>query len=250
MKEQLAKYLIHLGDAPLILGHRLSEWCGHGPALEVDIALTNTSLDLLGQTRMYYQYAAELSEVYKNEDDIAFLRYGTQYTNPLILEQPNNDFAHTMVRQYLFDLYHQLLLTELIKSTDKGVSEIAEKSIKEVNYHIQFSRAWVLRLGDGTPTSHQKMQDALDHYWPYYKEMFISNEIEKEMASYSIGPELESLESSFLESALKTFEEATLAVHEIQRPNTGGKVGNHSEHLGYILAELQYMQRTYPSMQW
>jgi len=250
VKEKISKYAIHLGDSTLILGHRLGEWCGHGPALELDIALTNTSLDLLGQTRNYFQFAAIGSDIYKDEDQIAFLRYEHEYTNIILVEQPNGNFAQTITRQFLFDIYHQLLLRELQFSKEKGLTDIAAKSIKEVNYHVEFSSEWILRLGDGTAESHQKMQDALNLLWPYYKELFTPSELETEMKEAGIGVDIKSLESTYLERVKTQFDKATLEIPESKWPKSGGKQGNHSEHFGFILTELQYMQRTYPNMQW
>ena len=250
MKAQLYQYLILLGDNTMVLGHRLSEWCGHGPSLETDIALTNISLDLWGQTRSYFQYAAEVKADGSKEDDIAFLRYPNEYRNVLLVEQPNQEFAHTIGRSFFFDTYHLLLLQQLIDSKDPQIAAIAAKSIKEVQYHQRFSSHWVKRLGDGTEESHHKMQVAVDHLWPFLGELHEITGVEKGMAKEGVGTNLFELIAPFQQTIHQVFEEATLSIPEIVQHQTGGKHGAHSEHMGYILTELQYMQRTYPNMEW
>lgn len=250
MKEKIHDYLILLGDNAMILGHRLSELCGHGVNLETDIALTNISLDLFGQVRNYFQYAAELKGDGKTEDDIAFLRFENEYKNSLLVEQPNTDFAFTIIRQFLFDAYHLPLLEALSQSNDQQIAAIAIKSIKEVKYHLRFSSAWVKRLGAGTEVSHEKMQNALNHFWSYVDELFIPTEVEKEMHSLGIGADLEAIKPVFMDTIKSIFAEATLEIPETKWAKSGGKKGIHSEQMGYILADLQYMQRAYPNMTW
>lgn len=250
MKNKLYQYLLHVGDNAMILGHRLSELCGHGPSLETDIALTNISLDLFGQTRNYFQYAATLIEGNKPEDDIAFLRMVHEYRNVLLVEQPNVDFAHVITRQFLFDNFHLLLLKELVSSNDVQIAAIAKKSIKEVTYHLDFSSAWVKRLGDGTDESHQKMQTAIDFLYPYTAEMLSPDPIEVEMEAYNIGPNLAALKSTYFDHINAILTEATLDIPADNWFQSGGKEGIHSEHMGFILAELQYMQHAYPNMNW
>lgn len=234
----------------MILGHRLSELCGHGPSLETDIALTNISLDLFGQVRNYFQYAAKVQAEGKSEDDIAFLRLAHEHRNVLLTEQPNTDFAHVIGRQMFFDTFHQLLLEALRDSKDEQIAAIAHKSLKEVKYHTRFSSEWVKRLGDGTAESHRRMQDALDHLWPYAGELVQESPLEKQMKQQGIGADLEQIRPLYWERVNAILREATLEVPENSWFQAGGKKGIHTEHLGYILSDLQYMQRAYPNMSW
>ncbi len=250
MKKNLYKYILGIADNSLILGQRLGELCGHGPNLEIDIACTNISLDLLGQTRSYYQYAAKIKGDNQTEDDIAFLRKEREYVNLLLVEQPNKDFAHTMARQFLFDVYHFLLLQELEKSRDMTLVAIAKKSIKEVSYHLRFSSDWVKRLGDGTEESHQKMQGGIDALWTYTDELFHQTEADIAMVKEGIGVDVTKLRDTYMEKVATILEEATLKVPENKWFQKGGKQGIHTEHLGYLLSDLQFMQRTYPNMEW
>jgi len=250
MKEHLYKYILGIADNSLILGQRLGELCGHGPSLEIDIACTNISLDLFGQTRSYYQYAAKVKGEGATEDDIAFLRREREYVNLLLVEQPNKNFAQTMARQFLFDVYHFLLLQELEKSRDLTLAAIAKKSIKEVSYHLRFSSDWIKRLGDGTEVSHQKIQEAIDALWTYTDELFHQTEADKAMIAEGIGVDLTQFKDEYFEKVAATLEEATLKVPDTKWFQKGGKQGIHTEHLGYLLSDLQYMQRTYPNMEW
>ena len=249
-KENLYEYLLMLGDNSMILGHRLSELCGHGPSLETDIALTNVSLDLYGQVRSYFQYAAEIKGEKASEDSIAFLRFDRDYRNVWIVEQPNTDFAHVIGRQFLFDCFHFPLLEQLTKSSDETIAAIAAKSIMESKYHIRFSTSWVKRLGDGTEESHQKMQAAIDHLYPFVHEFFKETPIEKEAKEAGIGADLSKIKAEFEETVKEVFAEANLKIPEIPNRKADGKTGIHSEQMGFILAELQYMQRAYPNMEW
>ena len=249
-KQNLHDYLLTLGDNAMILAQRLGELCGHGPNLETDIALTNISLDLLGQTRGYFQYAAKQLEE-KTEDDIAFLRKEREYCNVLLVEQPNTDFAYVIMRQFLFDCYHLMLLEWLaVNSSDETVMAIARKAVKESRYHRRFSSDWVRRLGDGTQESHQRVAKALEDLWPYTQEFFVPSDIEKQAASTGIGPDLTSFQADYYQTVTAVLEEATLTVPEQAYFQKGGKQGIHTEHMGYLLADLQYMQRTYPNMKW
>ncbi len=250
MKENLYKYILGIADNSLILGQRLGELCGHGPSLETDIACTNISLDLFGQVRSYYQYAAKIIGDGRSEDDIAMLRKEREYVNVLLVEQPNTDFAYTIGRQFLFDVYHFLFLKELQKSHDLTLSAIAIKSIKEVSYHQRFSSDWVKRLGDGTAESHQRMQDAIDSLWTYTDELFHQTEADKTIISEGIGVDVTVLKSVYYATVSKILNESTLKVPESKWFQKGGKEGIHTEHLGYLLSDLQYMQRTYPNMEW
>lgn len=250
MNQKLYQYLLHLADNSLILGQRLGELCGHGPSLETDIALTNISLDLLGQVRNYLQYAAQVQGLGKTEDDLAFLRYEHEYVNAVLVEQPNTDFAWVIGRQFLFDAFHLPLLTQLAESKDDQIAAIATKSLKEVQYHHRFSSEWVKRLGDGTEESRGKMQAAINALWPYVNELFAETEVEKEMKEQGIGADLSLVHAEFESFVTLVLEEATLLKPEPVWSKAQGKLGYHSEHLGYILAEMQYMQRTYPNMVW
>lgn len=250
MKENLYKYILGIADNSLILGQRMGELCGHGPSLETDIACTNISLDLFGQVRSYYQYAAKIAGDVRTEDDIAMLRKEREYVNVLLVEQPNTDFAFTMARQFLFDVYHLLFLQELEKSKDLTLSAIAKKSIKEVSYHQRFSSDWVKRLGDGTEESHQKMQSAIDDLWTYTDELFHLTEVDKVMIKERIGVDVTKLKDNYYQIVKGVLEESTLSIPELKYFQKGGKQGVHSEYLGYLLSDLQYMQRTYPNMEW
>ncbi|WP_340156317.1 1,2-phenylacetyl-CoA epoxidase subunit PaaC [uncultured Winogradskyella sp.] len=250
MKQNLYKYILGIADNSLILGQRLGELTGHGPSLETDIACTNMSLDLFGQVRSYYQYAAKIAGDNRTEDDIAMLRKEREYVNVLLVEQPNTNFAYTMARQFLFDVYHLLFLQELQKSKDLTLSAIANKSIKEVSYHLRFSSDWIKRLGDGTEVSRQKMQDAIDGLWTYTDELFHQTEADIAMVQEGVGVDVTKLKEAYYNKVNAVLEESTLQIPESKWFQKGGKKGIHTEHLGYLLAELQYMQRAYPNMEW
>ncbi|MDX1471886.1 MAG: 1,2-phenylacetyl-CoA epoxidase subunit PaaC [Flavobacteriaceae bacterium] len=250
MNQNLYRYILQIADNSLILGQRLGELCGHGPSLETDIACTNISLDLLGQVRNYYQYAAKIAADGRTEDDIAMLRKEREYYNVLLVEQPNSDFAYTIGKQFLFDVYHYDFLQELQKSKDMTLAAVASKSLKEVSYHKRFSSDWVKRLGDGTEESHRRMQDAVDNLWPYTKELFEITESESEMIKQGIGVDLSQLETQYYEKVKEVLQEATLEIPESKYFHSGGKKGIHTEHMGYLLSDLQYMQRAYPNMEW
>ena len=246
----LYNYILGIADNSLILGQRLGELCGHGPTLETDIALTNIALDLLGQSRSYYQYAAKIDGSNKTEDDIAFLRIENQYRNVLLVEQPNTDFAYVITRQFLFDVFHYLLMEKLQYSKDETLVAIAKKGIKEVSYHRRFSSDWVKRLGDGTEESHQRMQDAINDLWQYSDELFQMTASDNDMLAIGVAVDSKSLKEEYYQFVSRILEEATLVIPESKFFIKGGKEGMHTEHMGYLLAELQYMQRTYPNMKW
>lgn len=250
MQEKLYTYLLMLGDNSMILGHRLSELCGHGPTLETDIALTNISLDLFGQVRSLFQYAAKVKGIDMTEDKIAFLRKERQILNVLLVEQPNKDFAHVVGRQYLYDVYHYLLLEELIKSADENIAAIATKSIKEVRYHRRFSGEWIKRLGGGTEESNQRMQAALEHLYPFVDELFKMTSTEEEMAESGLGADLSRLRNTYYQTINEHIAGAGLKIPESPPRVSKGKEGIHSEQMGYILNDLQFMQKTYPNMEW
>lgn len=269
----LLAYTLGLADNALIIGHRLSEWCGHGPILEQDIALTNTSLDHLGQARSLYQYAAEQvnalpadaeqklfsSEALQaniaagnaiDEDDLAYLRDAWDFKNVLLAEQPNKDWAYTVARAFYFDVFQYFLFRELMNSSDVTLAAIAEKSIKEAEYHKRWSSEWVIRLGDGTEESHVRMQTAINDLWPYTGELFKMNKTEAVMLAAGIGADLESVKLLWHKEIAAVLEQATMSMPAQGWMHEGGKEGIHSEHLGYILAELQFMQRAYPNHEW
>lgn len=248
--DNLYKYILGIADNTLILGQRLGELCGHGPTLETDIALTNIALDLFGQTRSYFQYAALLEGDDKAEDDVAYMRTEREYLNVLLVEQPNTHFGFVMGRQFLFDVYHLMLMEGLQGSNDVTLAAIANKGIKEVRYHRRFSGDWVKRLGNGTAESNQKMQEAIDGLWRYTDELFQLTEADKAMIAEGIGVDVSKFKEAYYKEVSEVLKEVTLTVPESKYFTSGGKKGVHTEHMGYLLADLQYMQRTYPNMKW
>jgi ring-1,2-phenylacetyl-CoA epoxidase subunit PaaC len=244
-------WLLRQGDNTLILAQLLCKLCGKGPALEEDLALSNVALDLLGQTRMWLGHAAAVEGRGRTEDHLAFLRDSHQMHNCLLVEQPNGDYGHTMMRQFYFDSWHYLFLRDLQASADAQVAAIAAKALKEVGYHLRRSADLVVRLGDGTPESHQRMQAAADALWMYSGEMFIADDVDRAMAQAGIAPDIEALRPQFLDHVAGVFADATLDLPPADAwMQRGGKQGRHSEHLGYILAEMQFLQRAYPGAQW
>ncbi len=250
MNNNLIQYIFGIADNSLILGQRLGELCGHGPSLETDIAMTNISLDLLGQVRSYYQYVAKLQGGNSTEDTVAFLRIESEYKNVLLVEQPNIDFGYVIARQFLFDVFHLAFLEELQNSKDEMLAAIAKKSIKEVLYHNRFSSDWIKRLGDGTEESHDRIQTAINDLWIFTDELFHQTDADKAMVAEGIGVDTTLLKASYYKKVSGILEEATLQTPSIEYFQKGGKQGIHSEHMGFILTELQYMQRTYPNMTW
>jgi ring-1,2-phenylacetyl-CoA epoxidase subunit PaaC len=245
MSSHLIDYTLHLADTTLILSQRNSEWCGHGPVLEQDIAITNISLDLLGQARIFYQYAATLIGGAATENSLAYLRKEREFKNLLLVEQPNSDWGQTILRQYLFSQFQYLLYDKLQHCDDEQLAAISVKSLKETTYHVRWSSEWVVRLGDGTEESHTRMLKAIEELWRYTGELFIPAVYENET-----GIDFLSLKNDWLQKVKTIFNEATLPVPENVFIQTGGKTGTHTEHLGYILTELQYVQRTYPGCEW
>lgn len=248
--EALYNYVLRLGDDSLILGQRLGEWCGHGPILEEDIAMTNISLDLIGQAMSLLDYAGELGGQGKDHDALAFLRFENEYRNALLLEQPNGDFANTMMRQFLFDAFRKPLYEKLLDSTDKQISAIAEKSLKETRYHLKHTSEWIIRLGDGTDESHQRAQTALDLLWRYTDELFFETADEVILVASGTVPSMNDIKTQWSKTVQSVLEEATLVIPTNNWQFEGGRRGIHSEHLGFLLADLQYMQRAYPNMKW
>jgi ring-1,2-phenylacetyl-CoA epoxidase subunit PaaC len=243
-------YLLRLGDNALILAQRLSEWCGKGPVFEEDMALANTTLDLLGQTRGWLTYAGEVEGKGRDEDQLAYLRDAHQFRNLLLVEQPNGDYAMTMARQFYFDAWHYFLLQELTKSTDKRIAEIAEKAVKEVTYHLRRSGDLVVRLGDGTEESHRRMQTAVDELWMYTGEMCIPDAVDERLAAQGVVCNPAQLREPWLAHVTEVFRAATLTLPSGAWMQQGGKQGRHTEHLGYLLAEMQFLQRAYPGAKW
>ncbi|MDK4715491.1 1,2-phenylacetyl-CoA epoxidase subunit PaaC [Rhizobium sp. CNPSo 4039] len=246
----LVEFLLRIGDNTLILGHRLSEWCGRGPALEEDIALANTALDLIGQTQLWLGLAGEVEGQGRSADDLAYLRDGYEFRNILLVERPNGDFGMTLMRQFVFDAWHYLLLKALKGSADRRIAEIAEKAFKEVSYHLDRSRDLVIRLGDGTAESHRRMQEALDDLWAFTGEMFVGDAADAALAEAGVIPEPQSLKVGWDEIVSDTLTEATLKPPADGYMHKGGRRGVHSEHLGYLLAEMQFLQRAYPGATW
>jgi ring-1,2-phenylacetyl-CoA epoxidase subunit PaaC len=253
--QHLIDYTLHLADNALVLTQRNAAWCGHGPILEQDIAITNITLDLIGQSRNFYQYAADCinklnATANATEDSLAHLRNERDFKNVLLVEQENGDWAQTIFRQYVFGLYQKLLFEQLQNSSNETLAAIAAKSLKEIKYHVNWSSEWVLRLGDGTEESHNRMQHAVNELWPFIGELFIAADYEKTLIAENIIPNIEQLKPAFDEQLLQILQEATLEVPKNNFAQTGGKKGVHTEKLGYILAEMQYLQRTYPGAEW
>ncbi|WP_420005211.1 1,2-phenylacetyl-CoA epoxidase subunit PaaC [Arenibacterium sp. LLYu02] len=245
------EFLLRMGDNTLILGHRVSEWCGHAPVLEEDIALANTALDLIGQTQMWLGLAAEVEGEGKTADDLAFLRDAWDFRNLLLVEMPNGDFGQTLMRQFLFDAWHVLQLEALTASSDTRVAAIAAKAVKEATYHLDRSAETVIGLGDGTEESHARMQAALDYLYPYVGEMFLSDAVDAALVEAGIAPDPASLRAEFDATLARVLGEATLTLPEANRARGGGRNGKmHTEHLGHLLTTMQWMQRAYPGATW
>lgn len=250
-RDALFEFLLRMGDNTLILGHRVSEWCGHAPVLEEDIALANTALDLIGQTQMWLGLAGEVEGKGRSADDLAFLRDAWDFRNALLSELPNGDFGQTLMRQFLFDAFQVVMLNALAQSSDERVAAIAAKAAKEAAYHVERSGHSVVGLGDGTEESHARMQDALDYLYPYVGELFEADAVDEAMAEAGIAPALDSLRGAYDEMVGKVLSEATLALPEGSYVHKGGRTGRmHSEHLGHLLSSMQWLQRAYPGCQW
>jgi len=250
-QKALLQFLLRMGDNTLVLGHRVSEWCGHAPVLEEDIALANTALDLIGQTQLWLGYAAEVQGEGKDADALAFLRDAWDFRNVLLVELPNGDFGRTMMRQFLFDAWQSIMLGLLQKSNDKTVREIAAKASKEVAYHVERSSETVVGLGDGTEESHRRMQEALDYLYPYVGEMFLSDDIDTAMIDAGIAPDPAALRSEFDSLVGRVMAEATLTLPDGRFAHKGGRSGYmHTEHLGHLLTSMQWLQRAYPGAAW
>jgi len=272
---QLIHYILQLADSNLILTQRNAAWCGHGPILEQDIAITNITLDLIGQSRNFYQYAAKLinetnfklsesqapsplekAENDSTEDSLAYLRTEREFKNLLLTEQENSDWAQTILRQFFYSVYQYFLYEKMQHSKDEQLAGIAAKSLKEVTYHVNWSSEWVIRLGDGTAESNERITKAVATLWPYTGEMFLPVAYETAMVAAGIAPDVALLKNDWLKKVTGVFEEATISSpfgggwEAASFMQTGGKTGVHTEKLGYILSDLQYLQRTYPNATW
>ncbi len=249
--DPLFEFLCRMGDNTLVLGHRMSEWCGVAPVLEEDIALANTALDMIGQTQLWLGLAAEVEGKGRDADALAFHRDVWDFRNVLLVEQPNGDFGQTMMRQFLFDGWHLAQLKALMGSSNPKVAAIAEKSCKEVTYHLERSTDTVIGLGDGTEESHNRMQKALDRLWPYVGEMFLSDDVEAQLVQDGIAPDPASLRAGYDAMLDEVLTAATLTKPDTSFAHQGGKSGErHSEHLGHMLTQMQWLQRAYPGATW
>jgi ring-1,2-phenylacetyl-CoA epoxidase subunit PaaC len=246
----LVLYTLRRADDALILGHRLSEWCGHAPMLEEDMALSNMALDLIGQARELYGYAALVEGRDNDEDKLAYLRDIRQYRNLLLVEQPNGDFANTMVRQLFYSIFADLYWRAMLASTDTTLAAIGAKSEKESAYHVRHCSEWIIRLGDGTEQSHARAQTAIDHLWAFTGEMFSVDEAERGLIDNGIAIDPASLVPQWRATVSRVVQEATLTLPQNDWMQQGGRSGRHSEHLGHLLSELQSMQRTFPGATW
>jgi ring-1,2-phenylacetyl-CoA epoxidase subunit PaaC len=246
----LAIYAIRRADDALILGHRLSEWCGHGPMLEEDMALANIGLDLIGQARSLYQYGAELRADGSDEDKLAYLRDAPAYQNLLMVELPNGDFARTIMRQFLYSAFADPFWRATMASSDPTLAAIAAKAEKETAYHFRHTAEWVIRLGDGTQESHRRAQEALDYLWPYTGEMFELDAVERALTAAGVATDPDALRGRWAKTVSEVLLEATLAEPGSGWMQSGGRTGRHSEHLGHLLAEMQFLQRAYPGATW
>jgi ring-1,2-phenylacetyl-CoA epoxidase subunit PaaC len=250
MKETKFEYILRLADSNLIIGHRLSEWCGHGPILEEDIALINIALDFVGSATSFYVYAAQLEGKGRTEDDLAYMRDEREFRNLLITEQPNGDYAMTIVRQFLFDVYTFYLYEALKSSKDETIAALAIKSHKEITYHLRHTTEWMYRLGDGTEESHERSQSALNEIWMFVPDMFDMNEVDEQLIKEGIAVDLNKVKEQW-ESHVKTIlEKATLKMPATLFRQKGSREGKHSEHLGFLLAEMQYVHRAFPDAKW
>jgi ring-1,2-phenylacetyl-CoA epoxidase subunit PaaC len=248
--DQHLEYLLRLADSPLILAQRLSDWCGHGPVLEEDLALSNMALDLIGQARLLLAHAGQVESIGRDEDQLAFLRAENEYRNLTLVELPNGDFGQTVMRNFLFSAHQVELWQRLQSSTDTKLAAIAAKSVKESAYHLRHSADWVVRLGDGTEESHRRMQAALDTLWPYTAELFDPDGVDRAVASSGIGIDPSTLKPDWLTLVSQIVDEATLSQPTDTPVISTGKSGRHSEHMGHLLGELQYLQRAFPGAQW
>jgi len=249
-QQVLFDYILRIADNALILGHRISERCGHGPSLETDIGMTNVALDLVGHANMLLEYAAEVENKGRTADDLAFLRDTREFKNALLVEQENGHFGDIIVRQFIFDTFNYYFFEALCESADEQLVSIAKKAIKEVSYHFKYSAEWVIRLGDGTEESHGKVQEALNELWAFSGELYTSDSLDKDAVKHGFGVDLDAIKVKADKRIEYILKEATLTLPEEGWMHRGGKQGKHSEDLGRLLAEMQWMQRAYPGMNW
>ena len=250
MTDNLFQYLLRLADDRLVLGHRLSEWCGHGPILEEDIALANIALDLIGQATLYLKLAGETEGKGRSEDDLAYFRDAIDYRNVQLVELPNGDYAMTMVRQFFYDVFSYHVLEQLQSSKHTEIAGIAAKGFKEVRYHVRHSSEWVVRMGDGTEESHARAQKAVDHLWRFTGEMFQADDVDRAMKDDGIGADVEAIKPKWNEIVTDVLNRATLVLPKDPPAMTGGRRGRHTEHLGHMLSEMQIVARSHPGAQW
>jgi ring-1,2-phenylacetyl-CoA epoxidase subunit PaaC len=246
----LINYTLHLADNTIVMGHRNSEWTGHGPILEQDIALSNIALDLVGQARNFYQYAAEMIKGKSTEDSLAFLRGAGEFKNCLLAEQENGDWGKTILRQFFFSAYQYPLYQSLASVQDKRLAAIAEKSLKEVTYHLRWSSEWVIRLGQGTTESYRRMNNALNDLWMYTEELITPSVYEKQVAQLRIGVDVSTISDAWHSRVYEVLGAAGLVIPQHIQMMKGGKHGRHTDYLQRLLKEMQYMQRTYPGVEW
>lgn len=249
-QEALLTYTLRLADNALILGHRLGEWCSKAPILEEDLAITNMALDMIGRAESILRYAAELEGKGRTEDDLAYKRAERKFYNHLLIEQPNGDFAYTIARQLLNSTFEFYYYTALMNSSDKTLSAIASKSIKEIKYHLKHASDWTRRLGDGTEESHQRMQKAIDDLWMYTGELFEMDEVDELLKDSGIAPDTADLKGKWKTYIIDVLTESKLKIPNDEYMQSGSRKGIHTEHLGYILADMQYLQRAYPTAKW
>ena len=250
LNEALFQFCLRRGDDTHVLSHRLGEWCGHGPVLEEDMALTNRALDLLGQARNYLQYAGQVEGQGRSEDDLAYLRNERGYVNCKLVEQPNGDYAHTIAKCFLFDAWHLPFLKAQLDSKDEQLAAIAGKAVKEATYHLRHSSEWMVRFGDGTEESHQRAQQALHDLWTFTGELFENDPVLEEMTKAGIAPYMAAVKAAWSRTVDEVLSEATLKRPADGFMATGGRKGLHSEHMGFILAEMQHVTRAYPGVEW
>ena len=250
MSAQFAEYLLRFGDDRLVLGHRTSEWCGHGPILEEDIALTNIALDLVGEANLLLKRAGEAEGLGRDMDALAYLRDATEYRNALIVELPKGDFAFTVARQFLFGVYSLHQWSMLTSSKDADLAGIASKALKESRYHVRHSAEWLVRLGDGTEESHKRAQHAIDDLWRYTGELFETDELEHALVAQGLAADSPALAAPWQVDVSEVLTRATLTQPAVTYHQTGGRRGRHTEHLGHMLAEMQIVPRSYPGAKW
>ena len=246
----LAALAMRLGDDALVLGQRYSEWVGHAPALELEMAVSNLALDLIGEAQLWLDLAGRIEGRGRDADKLAYLRDVLDFTNLLLVEQPNHDWAYTVLRHYLYSVYHRLLVEGLARAPEPAFAEIAAKVLPEVRYHVKFAHSWVLRLGDGTEESHRRLQAALDRLWRFTGEMFVDDELTTRLEAAGFAPLASGLKAAWEEEVGATLKEAGVTPPQPKQMITGGRIGHHGEHLGHLLAELQFLQRAYPGLEW